>query len=698
MTPTFVASLRSLELQNCRPDPVNRYYTESRMTSPQLPKADRNSKLERESIAALQARLPADKFVFRREGTDDAGVDGSLELLMDGNYTNLRSQVQLKATDATRTNEDGSVSLSVQVANLNYLLNGPSPIYILFISPKNELRFAWARDERGRLDNSNPNWSAQDTVTLRFMSVLDNAALVSIHDRIRQETQFQRKVADLLIESANLNSVAIRIDPKSLSVTDHEKARQLLIESGTAIVSSGYIREAKNLLSLLSAAETREPRILLVQAHIEFNQQRYDSALAIIQELSLHTAALSEEERVFLETMRDSSNFQTGRIDLAEFRRRLQSTDKSAGGRFALSNTLEQKRYTMIGERDPDRRTVLLKDFEAFVAKIVASDVSPILKVHSRIYLVEAIGQHMLLKFVREVADARIRLEMSRPTNLRQLFDSHAVAISEWDSEARAVLKDAIDLGNPFLIATAMVTRGNTSYGLLNDQKILALMFDKEPEFSSEFIQSNIDNANHAVTVFLQAGNLEGELRARMLVADIYDLVGRRAEAEAIAKEVLPKAKAMNYSALRNRAEEYLSGQSLQDKMLDSVRKKTREEQIITHAEQPDDELRRNAKQMLRILGLPVDRLPVLEREYESFRGIAREQLTWCRYLELVQDKRHELHPETHYRVDPTRRCICSLLGLISAIGNSDWPSVVRAFKIAHCQSCSKRAPIKRET
>ena len=634
--------------------------------------------------------------MFRREGTDDAGVDGSLELLIDGNYTNLRSQVQLKSTDSTRTNEDGSVSLSVQVANLNYVLNGPSPIYILFISPKNELRFTWARDERRRLDNTSRDWLAQDTVTLRFTSVFDNAALRSIHDRIRQEAQFQRKVADLLAEAANLDSVAIRIDPKTLEVTDNEKAKQLLIESGTAIVSSGYIREAKNLLSLLSEAETREPRVLLVRAHIEFNQQRYDSALAIIQEASLQIDTLSGEDRVFLETMRDSSNFQTGRIDLPEFRRRLESTGNSTGGRFALSNTLEHKRYSMIGEPDPDRRFVLLKDFEAFVASIVRSDVSPILKIHSRIYLVEAIGQHMLLTFVRDVADARIRLEMRRPTNLRELFHSHAIAISEWDKQAQAVLKDAIDLGNPFLIATAMVTRGNTSYGILNDQKILALMFDKKSEFSPEFIQSNIDNANHAVTVFSQAENLEGELRARMLLADIYDLIGRRVEAEAIAKEVLPKAKAMNYSALINRAEEYLSGQSLQDKMLDSIRKKTREEQILSHAEEPDDELRRNAKQMLKILGLPVERLAVLEREYESFRAIAREQLTWCRHIELIQDKRHELHPETHYRVDPTRRCICSLLGLMSAIGNSDWASVITAFKTAHCQGCSKRAPIER--
>src|SRR5262245_53980237 len=95
-----------------------------------LPKADRNAELQRRSIAEFQASLPSDKFVFRDERADDAGVDGSLEVLVEGQYTNLRSQVQLKASDSADSNADGSFSVQVRVANLNYLLNGPSAIYV----------------------------------------------------------------------------------------------------------------------------------------------------------------------------------------------------------------------------------------------------------------------------------------------------------------------------------------------------------------------------------------------------------------------------------------------------------------------------------------------------------------------------------------------------------------------------------------
>lgn len=86
-----------------------------------LPKADRNAELQRRSLSAFQASLPPDNFVFRDERTDDAGVDGSLEALVDGQYTNLRSQVQLKATDSEVRNAYGSISVPVRVARIRWL-------------------------------------------------------------------------------------------------------------------------------------------------------------------------------------------------------------------------------------------------------------------------------------------------------------------------------------------------------------------------------------------------------------------------------------------------------------------------------------------------------------------------------------------------------------------------------------------------
>src|ERR1700704_2357093 len=104
-----------------------------------LPIADNNAELQRRSFDAFRAALPTARFLFRDERTDDAGVDASIELLIDSRYTNLRAQVQLKGTASEENNEDGTISLAVRTATLNYLLNGPSPIFILYIAPRNEL-------------------------------------------------------------------------------------------------------------------------------------------------------------------------------------------------------------------------------------------------------------------------------------------------------------------------------------------------------------------------------------------------------------------------------------------------------------------------------------------------------------------------------------------------------------------------------
>ena len=137
-----------------------------------LPKADRNSE---------------EKFIFRDERINDTGVDGSVELKINSRSTNLRAQVQLKSTESNDRNKDDSISIPVTVANLNYLLNGPSPLYVLLIAQNGELRFVWARDERKRLEGTNPDWLEQDYVTLRFQSLLHAGSIDQIHERIQKE-------------------------------------------------------------------------------------------------------------------------------------------------------------------------------------------------------------------------------------------------------------------------------------------------------------------------------------------------------------------------------------------------------------------------------------------------------------------------------------------------------------------------------
>lgn len=213
---------------------------------------------------------------------------------------------------------------------------------------------------------------------------------------------------------------------------------------------------------------------------------------------------------------------------------------------------------------------------------------------------------------------------------------------------------------------------------------------------SEELLLKALENVEGSIRIAQKAENLEAELRGRMLVADIYELLGREAEARAIASEVLPKAKAMEYAALIWRAEAHLNQQTMVTKLKELVRPRSEEESAALYANFTDQEIQKFAKRFLEIVGLPLDRLPIVERDMSSRRDISREKFTWCRHLELIQDLEHERRPETHYAVDPRRYSKCSLLAHESKIGNSDWLAVMAAFKRAYCDGCAHRNPFSK--
>jgi hypothetical protein len=667
--------------------------------SRQLPTADRNAELERRSFIAFQSALPVDKFVFRDERTTDAGVDGSLELLAASSYTNLRSQVQLKSTDSEDTNSDGSISIQVRATNLNYLLNGSnSPLYVLFVAPRGELRYAWAHDERRRLDEASPAWEQQESVTIRFREMMTPEAIEGIYQRIRQEAQLKREINDILGKATAAEQIVVSINPETLDVTDPDRAKRILLTSGTAIVSAGYTHQVTNLIRLLNPRDAQLPRILLVQAHAEHTLGRYQAAHALLADVTLRRDELSEDDQQFLEVLRDGCDYQTGRLSMSEFLARLDEHAKHETGSFALSYRLSRFRYTVISQPELGPRLETLQELRSLVTSIVeASDDSVGFKLFARISLLEAEGHHLVLKFLREFGEARLALEFGRPVDLEKMLEDYRGQIDSWERKINKALQEAAELGHPLLLSDAILLRSFIAFNVFTNRRSLTILYGHQEEIVEGEIEGYIGDLNKAFEAYSTAGQLEGQLRAKLLIADFYELVGRQDDARGIAQEVIPKAQIMGYAALIERAQEHLSGQGLQSRINESLRKKTDEEIQIRQSEKTDDELRANAIQMLRILGLPAERVQVMEREYRSVRDLAHERLDWCRHLSLLQNLRHTLHPSTYFRSDPQRVCECPLLGYRSTFPHTDWQVVLRAFKRTYCDGCPERSPLRTE-
>jgi tetratricopeptide (TPR) repeat protein len=659
-----------------------------------LPKADRNAELQRRSIDAFRTALPADKFLFRDERADDAGVDGSLELLIDSRYTNLRAQVQIKSTNSSRVNQDDTISLAVKAANLNYLLNGQSPLYVLYVAQRGELRFVWARDERRRLDQENPNWMRQKTITIRFEHLLTPEALEQIHDRIRREAQFQRNIHDMLGRAGAGEHIVTSIDPDTLNNTDPDEAYQLLLTGGLTIVSAGYGEQVKRLVDVLKPADARSPRIRLVRGYAEYATGRYQAAMAYIAETALDRDKLKDDEQQLLKYIQDACEYQTGRIESEEYLERLENQTGRLSKGINASYTLSRLRFAMFSETDVTGRATLLNEMRAAVEHILEDlGIADEFKLHARLILLESEGHQSLLTSLEEMHRTRMRRDLGQGLDVASLLMSQRDRWSAWELNADALLQEAIDSKNPLLVADALSVRASTRVTHLLNVHLLMPLFGIPVELPEAMLLPPRQDAEQAIKIYSQANQLEGELRAKMTLAELMSLTGRAEEAQEIARDVLPKAQAMSYAALEWRARVHLDGRTILNVYTERSKAAQNEDSDFRLADEDDAALKKFALDMLKALDLPAERLPIVERDCFSLRDIARERLHWCRHIDLIQSLRHTEHTATYYKVDPNRRCMCEKYKYESAIESTDWTALIPAFKRAYCEGCSDRDP-----
>jgi hypothetical protein len=202
-----------------------------------------------------------------------------------------------------------------------------------------------------------------------------------------------------------------------------------------------------------------------------------------------------------------------------------------------------------------------------------------------------------------------------------------------------------------------------------------------------------MEEAEHAGDINKLAGNVEGETRCKLLLADLFDCLGQTEAAKGLADGALGVARAMGYARLEAHAMDYLQNTTIIQKFKNRLAARNAVDEDIHVANESDEKVTSVAKPKLASLQLPAERLPVLVREAASLRRIALERVEFCRHIELIHDQNHAQRRSTCYYTDPSRACFCEKHGYRSAIEDSDADILIRAFKQAHCASCSDRNP-----
>lgn len=175
-----------------------------------LPKRDRNHALEDETDAALQALISRSAdFVFQGSDRKDYGADCQIEVVVNGQVTNVRLHVQLKGTERA-LNADGSLSIAVERTNLNYLIAQPYSFYVAYHAPTKSLRVSFVEAVLRQYEHSGRDWTEQQSLTISFTEeltlerlqrlanlVLSGSRIARDH-RIAQTTASLESVPDVL--------------------------------------------------------------------------------------------------------------------------------------------------------------------------------------------------------------------------------------------------------------------------------------------------------------------------------------------------------------------------------------------------------------------------------------------------------------------------------------------------------------------
>jgi hypothetical protein len=158
----------------------------------EFPKHTRNNDIDDAAQFAFEVLIRHARW-FHIQSSDkrDYGRDYQLEVLGNEHATNIRVSVQLKGT-GSESNTDGSISVSINPANLNYMMVQPYSFYVGYHLPTGRLLYRMADSVHRDYHHGGEGWSGQSSLTVRFFEVLDEPALERLAGLARSSALAQR--------------------------------------------------------------------------------------------------------------------------------------------------------------------------------------------------------------------------------------------------------------------------------------------------------------------------------------------------------------------------------------------------------------------------------------------------------------------------------------------------------------------------
>lgn len=661
-----------------------------------LPQVDRKNEIKRKSIARLQGLLPEDRLIFRAEDADDFGVDGTLELVTAGGATNFRAHAQLKSTETLRQNADGSISLSVDVANINYLLNGSCPIYFLYTVQTNTMYLSWVRTEKRRLDNENNNWTNQETATIRFSKQLDASAIDEICDRIRDEASLRRRVSDVLGRNSLSPGALVEVKNGKIAFTDIAKEAESILASGFALVTAGFATQVSNQIDKLAGAANNNGKLALIRAYSSYRLGNLLEAEAWVSRAKLRLETIEAQDRSLTHLLSRALDFHLGRItskDYFTFESELANTE---GGEAQFIYKVNNLRWQILEETDNAKRSTLMQQFLSLTEQASTTIRTDALKAQIDLQRTEAEGWNRIGSFTNKAMSIRAQAKMPpslRDPRAKEGFAAEIELWRRWESQIEHQITSNAERFGPLITADSLYIRASIRAQMMHMQSLVSVIdretFRPEDSILAEIIQL----AEAARDIYSKCEAWDGEIKSTLIIAEIESIRGNIDTTKKLASSTLPKAQALRYAQTEQRALALIKGETHLKTIKEQWEKIETADPDFAVSQWSDADIRKHATGGIQLLGLSPERLVNAEKDYAAMRVNARERIDWCRYFAILQDLTHTKKRESFYAEDPSRICACELLHYRSQIASQEPEILVSAFKRTYCLTCTHRTP-----
>lgn len=625
----------------------------------------------------------------------DYGIDASLEVLWNSQATNFRSQIQLKSTASPQVMNDGTFTLQVNVANLNYLLNGTSALYILYLADTKSFRFSWASVERKRLDTENPKWMKQESVTLHFSDVLDDSSLARVQDTIIAEARFRRQISDVLARHSLEESAAVTIDLNKLDVSDSVNAERTLRTSGYKMVTNGDWQKVLDLYAVLNSQQTADPKIRIVYSYALYAISKYYNAYSEVSLALLMRDKLDQDEIDAAEDIQDVCAVQLGRIDRDTALERQRARLEKSGGVAASLRAIDVKRFEFLNILDLDKSKVALDELNLLVTALLEdTNCEEAFKLQARTHLLYCQGAFLNHELTNALGSLVIRRKLETPTKvLEQSISSIFMAMADWASRAQNLVANALGSGHLLLAAEAMRTFVFNEAALMHTAKFGAMQTGQQFSFPKNIVETLTKYAEDAIGLFNQAGNVHGELETKMLLAEVNEMLGTIESAHRLAGEIVPIADALGMQQVVSRARDLLKGDSHWARFDQEIKRSASVDDDVDYANWSDVKIEEYARAMASHMDLPESRLPNVLEDVTNLRAAAIVRIQWCRHVQLLQHLAHTRSWITKYARPCDYLARCEFYQFEVRAWDGKAQSAIEMLKSQYCSGCHQRIP-----